>query len=585
MFDLIIDCYQLENPYYYIKQRLNMGSGASALTNGKPTLTGMMMEIVKGRMKKNTLPSSPSPSPKPEPMVVTSMSDSSRIIRETFPLDNDQKTTDLMRKGDSDSSLSVNSSSTTNSHTTITRPDGSSRLRHVQSIRKLAKKHVSRHRSAYIHHDIMNQSFHQLIHQLGSSSSSTSTASDTTTKLTVGKKTSFTIEIPGEEDWEHVEEEEEEDDDEPSMLSPRNSSTQKTLALKMGAEDLQSYWFTQTGTVFVKGVEDGIKSTGMVYGIEPQSATSPSSSNQPFSPLLDQTLNTNNNNSSMFCFDDTHRSLLSLSSTSSFYSSLLEVGPSLTFRERIVVLCRLGSGATGVVYKALDLLTLRLVALKVIPIFDKDKRRQIASELSTLHTILQNQKKKKREMRRRLERKNKKNKKKNDDSQTSTLQRDEEEEEKKEELDSSHKIVQFLDAFSNLDDATIVIMMEFMDGGSLQDIVDGGGCRDEGTLANITKQALEGLSFLHTCHQIHRDIKPANMLIDMRGTVKVSDFGITKQLETEEEALNNNKKRSSELERANTFVGTVTYMSPVLPFNLIFLFDHMLIVLLFLLLL
>ena len=45
-------------------------------------------------------------------------------------------------------------------------------------------------------------------------------------------------------------------------------------------------------------------------------------------------------------------------------------------------------------------------------------------------------------------------------------------------------------------------------GGSLQDIVDLGGCSDEGTLSNIASQALCGLAFLHSCNQIHRDVKP-----------------------------------------------------------------------------
>lgn len=51
-------------------------------------------------------------------------------------------------------------------------------------------------------------------------------------------------------------------------------------------------------------------------------------------------------------------------------------------------------------------------------------------------------------------------------------------------------------------------MIEYMDGGSLQDIVDQGGCDDEPTLANIAVQALKGLLFLHENYQIHRDLKP-----------------------------------------------------------------------------
>lgn len=69
-------------------------------------------------------------------------------------------------------------------------------------------------------------------------------------------------------------------------------------------------------------------------------------------------------------------------------------------------------------------------------------------------------------------------------------------------------IVDFYDAFSNPEDGVVCLMIEYMDGGSLQDIVDQGGCDDETTLANIAVQALKGLSFLHSCSQIHRDLKP-----------------------------------------------------------------------------
>jgi len=59
---------------------------------------------------------------------------------------------------------------------------------------------------------------------------------------------------------------------------------------------------------------------------------------------------------------------------------------------------------------------------------------------------------------------------------------------------------------------------------------------------------LLGLHFIHTKKkQIHRDIKPENVLVNSLGCVKLSDFGISKQLEQTHGF-------------SKTFVGTVTYM-------------------------
>lgn len=107
----------------------------------------------------------------------------------------------------------------------------------------------------------------------------------------------------------------------------------------------------------------------------------------------------------------------------------------------------------------------------------------------------------------------------------------------------------------------VSLMIEYMDGGSLQDIADQGGCDDEPTLANIAVQALKGLLFLHDNLQIHRDLKPGNFLISHRGEVKVADLGILKQL-AEPEVKIGGRGVGSKLPKTNTFVGTTTYMSP-----------------------
>lgn len=61
-------------------------------------------------------------------------------------------------------------------------------------------------------------------------------------------------------------------------------------------------------------------------------------------------------------------------------------------------------------------------------------------------------------------------------------------------------------------------------------------------------QILCGLSYLHSVNMIHRDIKPANILINSKGEVKITDFGISKEF--------------SDDDFSKTFVGTTSYMSP-----------------------
>jgi tRNA A-37 threonylcarbamoyl transferase component Bud32 len=56
------------------------------------------------------------------------------------------------------------------------------------------------------------------------------------------------------------------------------------------------------------------------------------------------------------------------------------------------------------------------------------------------------------------------------------------------------------------------------------------GALSESVVRNYTRQMLNGLIYLHSKGIIHRDIKPANVLVDERGTVKLADFGASKQI-------------------------------------------------------
>jgi serine/threonine protein kinase len=73
-----------------------------------------------------------------------------------------------------------------------------------------------------------------------------------------------------------------------------------------------------------------------------------------------------------------------------------------------------------------------------------------------------------------------------------------------------------------------------MDAGSLENIIKIYNLAqikpriNENILAKIALQILCGLSYLHTSNQLHRDVKPANILINSKGEVKLTDFGICK---------------------------------------------------------
>eukprot|EP01112_Ceratiomyxa_fruticulosa_P002135 TRINITY_DN12262_c0_g2_i1.p1 TRINITY_DN12262_c0_g2~~TRINITY_DN12262_c0_g2_i1.p1 ORF type:complete len:372 (-),score=82.23 TRINITY_DN12262_c0_g2_i1:93-1208(-) len=161
----------------------------------------------------------------------------------------------------------------------------------------------------------------------------------------------------------------------------------------------------------------------------------------------------------------------------------------------------LGRGSSGTVHQALHIPTNKELALKVITLEAEESiRKNIIGELKTLHKT------------------------------------------------QSEYIVSFFDAF--YEDGTIYIAMEYMDKGSIADLLKSAGTLPEVVLAKITTQVLNGLIYLHKqLHLIHRDVKPSNFLVSSTGKVKISDFGVSSQL-------------AHTISKAVSWVGTVTYMSP-----------------------
>jgi len=89
-----------------------------------------------------------------------------------------------------------------------------------------------------------------------------------------------------------------------------------------------------------------------------------------------------------------------------------------------------------------------------------------------------------------------------------------------------------------------------MDGGTLADVIKAVGPIPESVLVQISHKLLTGLYYIHKqLHIIHRDIKPLNILINTKGEIKITDFGVSGKIE-------------NTIGKAISFVGTVTYMSP-----------------------
>ena len=161
-------------------------------------------------------------------------------------------------------------------------------------------------------------------------------------------------------------------------------------------------------------------------------------------------------------------------------------------------------------YKAIHKPTGKILALKSINAFDKPKRHQLINDLRSLHK------------------------------------------------NTCPFLVEFCGAL--YEEGAVKVALEYMDMGSLKHFLKlakknpklkpDEPCIPEAVMAKITQQILAGLSYLNICKkQLHRDIKPDNILINSQGFVKLTDFGISIQLD-ETGGL------------AKSFVGTMTYMSP-----------------------
>jgi serine/threonine protein kinase len=110
-------------------------------------------------------------------------------------------------------------------------------------------------------------------------------------------------------------------------------------------------------------------------------------------------------------------------------------------------------------------------------------------------------------------------------------------------------IVRIIDFGSSHDNYYIV--MEYIDGSSLKDILGTHGKLDQELSLLIAREVCLGLDHAHQRGIIHRDIKPANIMVTIDGQVKITDFGLAKL-----------HRSQTQQTVANTLLGTPLYMSP-----------------------
>lgn len=78
-------------------------------------------------------------------------------------------------------------------------------------------------------------------------------------------------------------------------------------------------------------------------------------------------------------------------------------------------------------------------------------------------------------------------------------------------------------------ETSISIFLEYISGGSVGSCLRKHGKFEEPVVSSLTRQTLSGLAYLHREGILHRDLKADNILLDLDGTCKISDFGISKK--------------------------------------------------------
>ncbi|CAH8855406.1 unnamed protein product [Trichobilharzia szidati] len=183
-----------------------------------------------------------------------------------------------------------------------------------------------------------------------------------------------------------------------------------------------------------------------------------------------------------------------------FYSELESVITPGNPRDVYSVESELGTGASGTVRLGRNKRTGQIVAIKVMKLDKQPNRDLIISEIAVMKRI------------------------------------------------RHENIVNYLESYILKNENQLWVVMEYLDGGALTDVVTETVMSTD-VIAAVVRECVKALVFLHDQNIIHRDIKSDNVLLGKQGHVKVTDFGFCAQLG------NRQSKRQ-------TMVGTPYWMAP-----------------------
>ncbi|XP_065212760.1 serine/threonine-protein kinase 3-like [Planococcus citri] len=162
------------------------------------------------------------------------------------------------------------------------------------------------------------------------------------------------------------------------------------------------------------------------------------------------------------------------------------------------IICKLGEGSYGSVYKALHKESGQVLAIKQVPV--DTELHEIIKEISIMQ-----------------------------------------------QCDSPYVVKYYGSYFKNTD---LWIVMEYCGAGSVSDIMRlRKKTLSEDEIATILSDTLKGLEYLHLRKKIHRDIKAGNILLNTEGHAKLADFGVAGQL-------------TDTMAKRNTVIGTPFWMAP-----------------------